>query len=51
MPPSHWVRPRQRRMLGLSSSMSVRIEAPVVVNPEADSNRAEAGSAISPLSR
>ena len=50
MPPSHWVRLRQSRMLALSCSMSVRIEAPVVVKPEADSNSAAIGSVISPLS-
>ena len=38
MPPSQWVKARQKRMPREQASISVRIEAPVVVKPEKDSN-------------
>ncbi len=42
MPPIHWVSARQKRIpLGMAST-SVRMVAPVVVRPEAVSNRASA---------
>ena len=40
MPPSHWVRLRQKSMPWGQDSISVNTEEPVVVNPAADSNKA-----------
>ena len=40
MPPIHWVSLRQKRMLGGIVSTESRMVAPVVVRPEAVSNRA-----------
>ena len=40
IPPSQWVRERQNRIERGSPSMSRRIEAPVVVNPEMVSKKA-----------
>ena len=37
MPPSQWVKERQKRIPLGRASMSVRMEAPVVVKPEQDS--------------
>ena len=50
-PPSHWVNERHMRTAGATASMSVKTEAPVVVKPEADSNRASTGEGIAPESR
>ena len=43
MPPSHWVKLRQKRMPQPEPSISVMTEAPVVVKPEADSKSASIG--------
>lgn len=40
MPPIQWVRERQNRIERGSASMSRRIEAPVVVNPDMVSKKA-----------
>ena len=40
MPPSHWVSERQSSSAAGSASTFCSTEAPVVVNPDADSNRA-----------
>ncbi len=51
MPPSHWVKERQKSTPRATDSMSVKIEAPVVVKPEADSKSASTGLEMAPLSR
>ena len=48
MPPSHWIKLRQTRSPGLSPSMSVRIDEPVVVNPEIDSKQASTNKKSGP---
>ena len=40
MPPSQWVKLRQKRSPRLMDSTSLRMEAPVVVKPEVTSKRA-----------
>ena len=51
MPPSQWVKERQNSTpLGIDS-MSVRMEAPVVVKPEADSNTQSTKEGKLPLSQ
>ena len=40
MPPSHWIKLRHSKSPRLSPSMSVKIDEPVVVNPETDSKKA-----------
>ena len=40
IPPSHWMKLLQINRPRLSPSMSVRIDEPVVVNPETDSKNA-----------
>ena len=40
IPPSQWVMARHRRRLCGTASISVRIVAPVVVNPDIDSKKA-----------
>ena len=40
MPPSHWMKLRQSSSPRLKPSMSVKIDDPVVVNPETDSKKA-----------
>nr|WP_291026445.1 hypothetical protein [Hydrogenophaga sp.] len=51
IPPSHWVKLRQKRMPRPALSMSVITEAPVVVKPEADSKRASTGEVKVSVSR
>ncbi len=48
IPPSQWVRLRQNRRERGSTSMSVRIDAPVVVNPLIDSKIASSTAGIAP---
>ena len=48
IPPSQWVKERQKRIDFGIDSISVRIEAPVVLKPEQDSNTASARSGIDP---
>jgi hypothetical protein len=51
MPPSHWVRARQKRMLGGSASMLMRMVAPVVVKPLIVSKTASRTEGMAPLRR
>ena len=51
MPPSHCENDRQNRMERGSPLTFVRIVAPVVVYDEIDSNRAEMGECVTPVSR
>ncbi len=51
MPPSHWVSARQKAIPLGSVPGSSRIEAPVVVNPDAVSNTAFDMSGIAPVRR
>ena len=48
IPPNHCVNERQKSMVLERDSTFVRIEAPVVENPDADSKNASIGFAISP---
>ena len=43
MPPSHWVSDRQNSSPRLKTLKSVKMVAPVVVNPDIDSNSASIG--------
>lgn len=49
MPPIQWVRLRQKRIDFGRISMSVRMDEPVVVKPETDSNQASTFEGISLL--
>ena len=40
MPPSHWIKLRHSKSAFGSVSIPVKMEAPVVVNPETDSKKA-----------
>ena len=40
IPPNHWMKLRHSSIPRLNPSMSVRIDEPVVVNPETDSKNA-----------
>jgi len=51
MPPSHWVRLRQNRTEAPTVSSSTRTVAPVVVKPEADSNKASIIPGVVPLTQ
>ena len=51
MPPSHWVRARQKRIPFGSTLGSPRIDDPVVVNPDAVSKNASVRSGMAPLNR
>ncbi len=46
IPPSHWLKPRQKRRPRGSEPGSEKIEAPVVVKPEIDSKKASSGEAM-----
>ena len=48
MPPTQWVKLRQKSILLHMASTSVRMLAPVVVKPEAVSKKASASRGISP---
>ena len=50
MPPIQWVILLQNNMPGGKDSMSVKIEAPVVVNPDTDSKKASAKLVVTPES-
>ncbi len=50
MPPIHWVIERQKRMPGPRPSIGRNTVAPVVVNPEIDSNSASSTAVIEPVS-
>ena len=49
MPPIQWVKERQNRIPFGSTSTSVRIDAPVVENPEQDSKNASIGFGMLPV--
>ena len=49
MPPTQWVKLRQKRMPWVSASTSVRMLAPVVVKPDTVSKNASTNRGICPL--
>jgi hypothetical protein len=51
MPPSQWVRSRQKRMPRGLASMSERTEAPVVVKPDIASKKASVKVGTVPCSQ
>ena len=51
MPPIQWVKLRQNKIDLGKISMSVRMDEPVVVNPEIDSKKASVNPGIVPENR